>query len=255
MVNEEKRVQEARQRAFLDKSFAPSQHSPPFPYCWRANIGLAYGKGTSRAVGEIVPNRPLQKMTISSIGRDKIQGILSSTKPCLNQTTEDGTRYRIYQKGDLEVRTIQEEGGQESIGAVFTMGKLSSGKKIRDSEKIVRATELVQAVPQVNGNGELAECRYQAILETASKDTIFTEMLADGTVVWEENPNGLEQIHAASKVLNCMDGIRSGTTIAQMREYRDGNATSPSTCKSYARGICSRANGEHKTGSRTKSNR
>ena len=81
--------------------------------------------------------------------------VLPSAAPEFQKSTEDGTVFRIYRLGSLEVRTIQEPEGNEQIGVVFSSraptwdlasGKSRPGKPIRDDEKIVRGSIYVEAI-------------------------------------------------------------------------------------------------------------
>merc|ERR1712125_206867 len=49
---------------------------------------------------------------------------LRKAQPIFNNCTEEGTRFRIYRVGSLEVRTTQDVGADEEIGAVFSIRSL-----------------------------------------------------------------------------------------------------------------------------------
>merc|ERR1719171_2435267 len=114
-----------------------------------------------------------------------------------DKNTEEGLRFRIYRMGSLEVRTMQELGEEENVGAIFSIrdtqtGEEQDGKleRLFAQEKITKATEYVERV-HVAGN-VAGQRRYYVVLESETGHKILTELLADGRVVWEEDPQNLE---------------------------------------------------------------
>merc|ERR1712151_329977 len=92
---------------------------PIFPASWMSSIELA-ARGclgpAGRAQKGHLQARPDYKAKAAAFDR-----ILQSALPIFDKSTEDGLRFRIYNVGSLEVRTMQEYDGGETIGAVFSV--------------------------------------------------------------------------------------------------------------------------------------
>merc|ERR1712060_393378 len=84
---------------------------------------------------------------------------LGKSVPLFDKKTEDGTRFRIYKLGSLEVRTTQEQDGIEIVGVVYTvqMGNVNDLRTF-DSARVVKVTEYVE-------QASLGR-RYYVVLET-----------------------------------------------------------------------------------------
>jgi len=66
-----------------------------------------------------------------------LEGVLRTSAPIFDKSTEDGMHFRIYRLGSLEVRTAQELGSEEVVGAVYSVYSQTSalGAECKQSQK------------------------------------------------------------------------------------------------------------------------
>merc|ERR1719464_2260981 len=152
--------------------------------------------------------------------------------------------------GSLEVRTTQEHDGEEVVGAVFSIrasAQTSEGRKrMNESEKIIKVSEYVRT-----DYASLGACRRSYIvLETESGGAVVTEKLSDGTVVWEENPEDLQDRNSLARFIrsgDCSFTKKSTVTVGEMDSFRKAKSAelraSNSGCKRYAQCMFSAARG------------
>jgi len=145
-----------------------------------------------------------------------LEEILPATCPEFEKATEDGTVFRIYRLGSLELRTVQEPGLPETLGVVFSDRKPAWNLKsangpalVGGDEKIAKGKLYLEAVDgetrarldQKWSSKTLDYCHYYLVLETESGNTMVTEKLADGSTVMVENPEGWEDRNSLAKLL------------------------------------------------------
>lgn len=116
LLKDEDSVRQARERHFLAQGFSTEDPGALFPASWKSSVGLirssaAEGLQASTS-SRVVQARPELNATALDIMR--------SGAPDFDQNTEDGTKFRIYNAGGVEVRTLHKHGGSESIGAVYS---------------------------------------------------------------------------------------------------------------------------------------
>lgn len=214
---------------------------PLFPLSWTSSIG-AVRAAESQPQG-VLHARPQYTGESAAL----LQQVLQSSAPSFDKTTEEGLRFRIYRLGSLEVRTLQELAGSESVGAVFTKESHTSEESqhhANEKDKISKVTEYVECARASDSDG-LRNWRYYVVLETIGGQKVVTECLKDGKVTWDENPAYLEDRISLSKVTNSVEQS-TGATIGDMKSYRSTATTNPSTasgcaCKKYARNAFNRA--------------
>jgi hypothetical protein len=174
---------------------------------------------------------------------------LQSATPEFDKVTEDGLRYRVYKFGNLDVRTTQDQGADEVVGAVFSVRALPKAQQplaealSEEQEKIAKVTEYVEA--------DEAHYRSYIVLETAEGNVIVTEKLADGSATWEENPKALEDRNAFAKFIrswDCTQCKKSNLMVADLKAFKtrcEGleTGTSHSARKQYAQGAYNAARG------------
>jgi len=174
---------------------------------------------------------------------------LKSATPEFDQVTEDGLRYRVYKFGNIDVRTTQDQGADEVVGAVFSvraspkLQQASTEAQVQEQDKIIKVTEFVEA--------DEAHYRSYIVLETAEGHSIVSEKLADGTVTWEENPKALEDRNAFAKFIrawDCTQCKKSNLTVEDMKAFKtrcEGleTGTTHSARKQYAQGAYNAARG------------
>merc|ERR1719229_931214 len=114
LVKEEGLVQEERRHLFLSSGFEEGSAGAVFPSSWQASFELA--KGQSMKQSRHLEARP-EYLPQEAV----LRNALESAEPTFDKCTEEGTRFRIYRVGRVEVRTTQEPAAEEHLGAVFTM--------------------------------------------------------------------------------------------------------------------------------------
>merc|ERR1712217_1011640 len=114
LVGEEDAVREKRNAHFLSTSFIAGNAGELFPSSWTDKVGLLSDDSVASANLYAREDFLAEAAALRSI-------IASAEKPSFEQNTEDGTAFRIYKKGSIEVRTIQEHGAEETIGMVFSI--------------------------------------------------------------------------------------------------------------------------------------
>jgi len=127
----------------------------------------------------------------------------------------------------VEVRTVQDHGGRETLGAFFTSPihdlstrEASTPVAVREGEYVVKVTEYVEAVPvELHStsakpvDGTPLPWRYYMVLETENGNVTVTEKLEDGREVRMQNPEGLEARCISAKVVSCADCRGTNVTL------------------------------------------
>lgn len=213
LVKREERVRQQRTEHFFSGKFSANTPGPLFPYSWMSNSTTEVH---SHPAGHLQP-RPDYVAQAAMF-----EGTLKSAIPTFDRTTEDGLRFRVYVMGSLEVRTTQEHDGEEVVGAVFSIrvsAQTSEGRKrMNASEKIIKVSEYVRT-----DYASLGACRRSYIvLDTESGGAIVTEKLSDGTVVWEENPEDLEDRNSLARFIrsgDCSFTKKSTVTVGELDSF------------------------------------
>jgi len=234
LVEEEAKVRIKRKERFLSKDFIVGEPGPLFPASWASTLSMGGEKGTAPELypysGKEVSSEDLKPMALT-----------------FDQCTEDGMRFRMYKRGDLEVRTTQEHNSVEAIGVVFSSkGGVPRGH-VEDPELVTRITEYV-AVPAPGPEGHVAKApeqhhRYWLLLETEAERVVVTEKLRGGEVVWLEDPD-LTSFAPNSRAVGSVACCKAGMTVGDMRKYaaqHSGKVAWPAECKRYAEDAYSRA--------------
>jgi hypothetical protein len=248
LVRQEDTVREYRKQHFLSASFSADEPGSLFPYSWAKTCEIAVGWTEPGTKLELRPDYLVQART------GTFDQALRAATPDFDRVTEEGLRFRTYRFGSVEVRTTQELGGQEVIGAVFSVrgpasspqcadgGERQRRPAVQEHELIAKVSEYVEA--------DAAHFRSYLVLETSEDNVILTEKLADGTVTWEENPVDLEDRNSLAKFIrswDCSQCKKSIVTVGDMLGFRklaiSGSGTSHSSRKLYAQGAYNRARG------------
>jgi len=111
LVKEEESLRARRKEAFLSADFAMHQPGGLFPHTWTPSI----------AVSEKRPTGTVESCIECKSLAPTLTPQLKAVTPMFDNSTEEGTRFRIYRLGSIEVRTMQEFEGNEIIGAAFSM--------------------------------------------------------------------------------------------------------------------------------------
>jgi hypothetical protein len=233
LLAEETAVRKAREEHFFSTEFLPAAPGPLFPSTWSPAQGITNTDGRTPALpqGALRP-RPDY---LSEGNR-----LVRSAMPTFDKTTEDGTNFRIYQVGTLEIRTTQVQDGEEQTGAVFSKVAVSTAVTTPDNcRTVARTDKVVKALEYVERAGvEKRELNYFVVLKTEEGDAIVTEKLLDGKVTWVENPEGLEARSSTARVIRAADWSGKQFTVADLKRFQnDARTAGPakrSDCKSFA---------------------
>jgi len=247
LVKREEKVRQQRREHFFSSQFAASEPGPLFPCSWTPTCEVSL---EAQVCGGHLRPRPDY---VAQAGMFK--HIMESSVPVFDKATEDGLRFRMYKAGNLDIRTTQEHSGQETVGAVFSVLPAEQGtqsqKSVQDHEKVVKATEYVEAASAMQN---VAYRRSYIVLATEDGHQILTEKLISGVVAWVEDPEDIEDRNSLAKVIRsgaCSLSMKSAVTVGDMKAQRSLAETGPagsgsgphSASKRYAQSIFSRARG------------
>merc|ERR1712151_603585 len=127
LVKDEQCVRSKRKETFFSQDFKMSEPGSLFPHSWKPSLKIAE---CLRAANDVVmkPCSEYQGQEAAILDR-----IAKTTSPLFDKQTEEGTRFRIYKSGSLEVRTVQEREGEEVVGAIRSevVGWISCSRKAR----------------------------------------------------------------------------------------------------------------------------
>jgi hypothetical protein len=113
LVKDEDMVREERTEHFLSSGFSAEAPGSLFPSSWQASFQLAQEKK-----GAALKSRP-EFLSAQAPLREALR---EAGEPCFDKCTEEGSRFRIYRVGGLELRTISEtRDAEEAVGAVFSL--------------------------------------------------------------------------------------------------------------------------------------
>ncbi|CAJ1399899.1 unnamed protein product [Effrenium voratum] len=114
LVNEEQLLFQRRKMQFLDRAFQVGNPGAEFLRSWTSRFRVEKD-GKAPEASKMVPV-DFDDAFAAVLAKD----ILPTASPEFKKETEDGSTFRIYQIGSLEVRTTQEMFGQELVGGIFS---------------------------------------------------------------------------------------------------------------------------------------
>jgi len=242
LIGEEESVRTQRRSEFFSAHFVTESPGMLFPASWTAAFKGADVGGLPQRTKLVEKPQYLKHPTVLKA--------VQSEKPVFDKETEEGIRWRIYRLGSLEVRTTQDPFGEESVGAVLSIGGTATpgpaaAKAVSKTDKITKATEYVEWSRE-----DRSRRSSYVLLQTEAGHTIVTEKLADGSVTWQENHDDVDFRSSLAKVVRTSDCSKSTATVADMqllREQRAGKSASHasrSQCKKYAQSAYCKAAGE-----------
>mmetsp|Transcript_35687 Transcript_35687/g.81086 ORF Transcript_35687/g.81086 Transcript_35687/m.81086 type:complete len:281 (-) Transcript_35687:113-955(-) len=112
LVKEEEAMVQRRKEHFCSKEFSAEEPGALFPASWASTVKL---------LCEDKKDVELQVRPDYKAQAQFLETTLKAVAPIFDKTAEDGARFRIYKFGSLDVRTIQEQSGEEALGAVFSV--------------------------------------------------------------------------------------------------------------------------------------
>lgn len=214
LLAEESETKRRRKEHFLSEAFDTDEPGPLFPAAWVPPLCLAQDDQKDNVPKRERPRRPLGG-ELPKLERALQDGATATFDKC----AEDGVRFRIYQLGGTEVRTVQEHAGQEVIGAVVEVSHQSEAVHsspvvaVRESEYVVKVTEYVEAAPCSTEAQPVLPWRYFVTLETEAGNSVVVEKFKDGREVWEEGSSRLTERRATAKVVGCADCRTAEVTL------------------------------------------
>jgi len=236
LVEEEAKARQRRKEHFCSKAFVVGDAGPLFPSSWTSSFEITRGQVLQRVPGgaDVLPEHYKPYTDALPLSARNY----SSTSPIFDKTTEDGTRFRIYRCSGLEVRTTQEHEGKEAIGVVFavsaSMQASMNGKKrpaVGEDEKVAKVTEYVESAAS---NLQPLSRNFYVVVETVKGNVLVTEMLENGTVVLEANPEALPDRNSRARIVRSSDCRSAGACIRDVNACGDRDLPSGSSRASVA---------------------
>lgn len=245
LTGEEKSLRERRKNRFFDKNFVVGNPGVEFPRCWTSRFQIEQeGRFAASAPAKL----GLVKVEVDdTFERILTRDILPAAAPEFHRSTEDGTVFRIYKIGSLEVRSTQDLEGNEKIGAVFSnrapgteMKPGSMSNVAREGEKMVQGKVYIEAMESEQEG--VAACNFYVVLETEAKNFIVTEKLQNGTTTWVVNPSNLEDRNSLARLLFSVDS-KDNICVSDVKQVQASHSqpaqqgTTSSNRKGYAKAI------------------
>lgn len=220
-----------------------------FPTSWTSSFAISNGEALVRAAGGSLQPGVLQERPDYQQDPSLLERMKTSSSLIFSKSTENGTVFRIYRTGSIEVRSMEEFGSSEVIVAVFsirpamqpsTHNQLS--QTVADDEKLAKVSMYVEISPWLSAPGSIPYPQYYTVFDTVSGNTILTEKLQDGSTSWQVNPMDLDKRNSLAKTF-CSETCSSfNTTVMdvkayQMAEFHDKSISD----KHYAQGAYNKA--------------
>ncbi|CAJ1440046.1 unnamed protein product [Effrenium voratum] len=239
LVGEEDSTRGRRKLRFSDKAFSVANPGPEFPRTWTPRFQVEM----DGRISQTVPTKfGLAKLEVDdAFEQSLLKDILPTAAPEFNKTTEDGVAFRIYKIGSLEVRTIQEAEGEEKVAVVFSSGAASWEAKAAKGEEalareLVTSCKIYAEAMEHEAWAEDMPCNYYAVLESQSGAVVATEMTSDGSFLWLQNPNNLEDRNSLGKLLFQAE-CREGVCMRDVKKLQQDLPEGANMRKQYAKAI------------------
>jgi len=256
LIDEERGKLLRRKSLFFDRSFAVGHAGPEFPSSWTAQFQVAQ-PSHSMASQEALKTSLVQLQVDDTFQQNLMEDILPGIAPEFKKATEDGTIFRIYRLGSLEVRTFQEPDLAETIGVVFlnkapkwSLHPATGVSAGHHGEKIVKAKLYLEGGKYLDQNPSgkrLSQCHHYVVLQTDHGNVMVMEMLADGSIITDVNPKAVEIRNSLSKLLQTSDDCdQMNVTYGDLKVIASSNTmphgkddVRPSIRKRYAKALMS----------------
>jgi len=112
LVKDEQCVRSKRKETFFSQDFKMNDPGSLFPHSWKPSLEMAECLKTANDVA----TQPCSEYAGQEVA--VLDRVAQAAAPLFDKQTEEGTRFRIYKSGSLEVRTVQELEGSEVVGAI-----------------------------------------------------------------------------------------------------------------------------------------
>merc|ERR1712039_781890 len=107
LVSEEESMQSKRIEQFMSTKFSAGDAGELFPSSWTSQLQIAKGGVKANEVLHARPEYLAEKSALEEVKQ--------SAAMAFEKITEDGTSFRIYRAGALELRTTQAHEGDEIV--------------------------------------------------------------------------------------------------------------------------------------------
>jgi hypothetical protein len=237
-VADEDTFRQHRMEHFCSPQFERSTPSFLFPRSWTCSVEVTdeQDRGGSRhaSMSAVIDH----KLTVA---------VVKSLVPKFDKYTEDGTRFRIYNVGSLEVRTVQEHDVAEVIGAVFSKSATKQPTLETDQSLIMHGRSKVSKVSLYVEKCE-PSFGYFVVLETLEGNLVVADLPKFGSARWEWNPIDLDCRRSLAKIVNSVEctAVQDMLTISDIQNscstYENlHGSSSHSDRKNFAVGVCTSA--------------
>jgi len=237
LLGEERATQQQRKEEFLSQRFRMEEPGPLFPASWASCFDIALGQERE----EPHPSVLLHPRPDYMAEAPRFRHALRSATPVFDRRSEDGTRFRVYEMGDLQVRTLAEHDGKEVVAAFFSVrpsapAQLLAAEGADEEERVTLVTQYVEAAssaavcagmrtPGEAGGSAPARPHFYAVLETEAGRRIVAERHGHQAASWCEQPAGLEARNSLARVMRALDARGAGLTLrGAKRHVQDGEA-------------------------------
>lgn len=234
LVGEERLLLQKRKSCFFDRSFVPGQASMEFPRSWANQFQVDQPS-------QALKSRLVELQVDENFQQSLVKDILPSAAPEFENATEDGTLFRIYRLGSLEVRTVTEPGLSEVVGAVLSastpawnLQQSRAVSTLSSEDKIAKAKLYTEAIDSETSarldekwSSRLNYCHWYVVLETEKGNVMVTEMLADGSTIMAVNPEGVEDRNSLAKVYMVIEDCRELNISYSSLKHAQTNNSKP----------------------------
>jgi hypothetical protein len=247
LVKQEQLVRRQRKEHFCSVDFDMDSAGPHFPSSWTCSI----------EIGEKPTEAALHARADFMAETGLLHEALQAASPVFDKRTEDGIRFRIYNIGSLQVRTMQEHAQEEAIAMVFSTrapqqqkeqaaattaacGGARQAGAAKDAEQIVKATEYVE-----RAEGHISFKCY-VVLETAEGRSIVVEKAdagAGSATSWAESPVGLDDRNSLAKVVRSQ-GCDKYVTVGAMKHCHSQELNAGASSTRFAQALYCHATGQ-----------
>ncbi|CAJ1440152.1 unnamed protein product, partial [Effrenium voratum] len=245
MVHEEKSLLERRKLRFCDKGFIVGNAGQDFPRSWTSRFQI---EKDGHAAKPGVSPTGLNKVEVDSTFAAKlVNEVLPAAAPEFQKSTEDGTIFRIYHIGSLEIRTTQEKDKEEKVGVVYS-GKAAGTSLVMSSSADLPEHERLEEIKVFLEPAEASgsQPHFYVVCLTVKKNIIVSEMLANGTTTFVVNPKNLEDRNSLAKHMFRADCLN--LTLKDLKDLKKaqcaGGAVSISARKQYVKSVFSKLTGK-----------
>jgi len=247
LIQEEDSLTKQRKAKFSDKNFTVGMAGAEFPRSWTSRFQILR-EGRAHVARPALVNLKVDEI----FKRSLLEDILPTAAPEFAQTTEDGTVFRIYRIGRLEVRTTQPaQADVQEVLSVFSLRppcrEAVQGKtqQASPSEKFVKGRLYVEAIDGEHKDvpKQLHLSHFYVVLETDASNVIVTEKLADGTTTWVVNPSQVEDRNSLAKLMMAVDIRMEKATVQNLLVTQESHCikkaagATPGERKRYAKDI------------------